>query len=54
MNDLENNNFCCLPVTMGPGGCEMQCPKTQILKSDGLTQIPYSTSSQIPDPKRTK
>lgn len=54
MNDLEDNNFCCLPLTMGTGGCDVQCPNTQILESDGLTLIPETTASQISDPKRMK
>lgn len=49
MNDLEDNNFCCLPVTMGTGGCEVQRPNTQILDSGGLTFLLEPTASQIPD-----
>lgn len=54
MNDLEGNDFCCLPVTMGTEGCEVQCPNTWVLKSNGLTLILETTASQISDFKRIK
>lgn len=45
MNDLVENDFCCLPVTIKTEGCEVQCPNTWFLESNGLTLIFETPSS---------
>lgn len=51
---MEDNDFCCVSVMTGIGGCEVHRPNTQLLELNGLTLICEATASYMLDPKRIK